>query len=96
MFLYNIPLLAYKMEQLFVEVPKSMAYPTSVDVKEWLGKPQMGKEVSVFPMSSAKLMYYLHQYYTEVELQWTFQETKEIQEKVKSLLPFLPDGRFKT
>ncbi len=52
----------------------------------------MGKEMALFPMSSAKLMYYIHQYFTELELNWTFQETKEIQEKVKSLLPFLPDG----
>ena len=82
------------MEQLFVEVPKSLVNPTSTDVKSWLEKPPMGKEVAVFPMSSAKLVYYIHQYYTEVELHKTFQETKEIQEKVKSLLPFLPDGMF--
>ena len=55
-------------------------------------RPTMGKEISLFPMSSAKLTYYIHQYYTEVELNKTFQETKDIQEKVKSLLPFLPDG----
>lgn len=82
------------MELLFVEVPESLKTPTSVDVNSWLAKPSMGKEVSLFPMSSAKLMYYIHQYYTEVELKWTFQETKEIQERVKSLLPFLPDGMF--
>lgn len=80
------------MEQLFIKVPKSLSNPTSAGVKSWLENPQMGKEVSLFPMTSAKLMYYIHQYYTEVELKWTQQETKEIQEKVKNLLPFLPDG----
>ena len=80
------------MEQLFVKVPYSLSNPTSASVKSWLENPQMGKEVALFPMTSAKLMYYIHQYYTEVELKWTQQETKEIQEKVKNLLPFLPDG----
>ena len=82
------------MEQLFVKVPESLVNPTSASVKNWLDNQQMGKEVALFPMSSAKLMYYIHQYYTEVELKWTHQETKEIQEKVKNLLPFLPDGMF--
>lgn len=80
------------MEQLFVEVPQSLANPTLENVKQWLGKPPMGKEVALFPMTSAKLVYYIYQHYTEVELNWTFEETKQIQEKVKKLLPFLPDG----
>ena len=75
-----------------MEVPKSLVNPTQSDVKQWLEEPSMGKEVALFPMTSAKLMYYIHQHYTELELNWTFQETKHIQEKVKSLLPFLPDG----
>lgn len=83
------------MEHLFVQAPQSLENPTSTAVREWLEKPSMGKEVSLSPMFSAKLMYYIHQYYTELELNKTFQETKEIQEKVKSLLPFLPDGMLK-
>lgn len=80
------------MEQFFVEIPKSLENPLSSHVKNWLGNPPMRKEVSLFPVSSAKLMYYIHQYYAETELAWTIQETKDIQEKVKNLLPFLPDG----
>lgn len=82
----------YEMEQLFVHVPKHLENPSASVVRKWLMDPSMGKEVSVFPISSAKLMYYIHQYFIEVELNQTFQETKDIQEKVKSLLPLLPDG----
>lgn len=82
------------MEDLFVNVPKHIENPSANAVKKWLEEPSMGKVVSLFPISSAKLMYYIHQYYMEVELNKTIQETEEIQEKVKSLLPLLPDGKY--
>ena len=81
------------MEEFFVEVPDIFRNPTSGSVRKWLETSFVSNAVSLFPISSDRLMYFIHQYYIERELNQTFQETKDIQAKIKSLLPLLPDGK---
>jgi len=39
-------------------------------------------------------MYKMHRYYTELELNRTFVETRTLQNSIKDMLPYLPDGKL--
>ena len=80
------------MNEFFAQVPKDLENPTADSVKKWLDESSTSKAVALFPVLTDNFMYYIHQYYIELELNKALQETKDIQTKVKSLLPLLPDG----
>lgn len=49
--------------------------------------------ITLYPMKDPAIMYHVHRYFTEVELNRTFVETRMLQTAIKDMLPFLPEGR---
>ena len=53
----------------------------------------MSRVVSLHPVTDPRVMYKMHRYYTELELNRTFVETRTLQNSIKDMLPYLPDGK---
>lgn len=50
--------------------------------------------VTLSPISNPVTMYKIHRYLTELELNKTFVETRTLQNAIKDMLPYLPDGKY--
>ena len=48
--------------------------------------------VTMHPVADPVVMYKIHRYLTELELNKTFVETRTLQNAIKDMLPYLPDG----
>ena len=51
--------------------------------------------VTLSPISHPVTMYKIHRYLTELELNKTFVETRTLQNAIKDMLPYLPDGKYR-
>ena len=54
----------------------------------------MARVISLHPVRDPLIMYKMHRYYTELELNRTFVETRTLQNVIKDMLPYLPDGKL--
>ena len=54
----------------------------------------MSRVISLHPVTDPLVMYKMHRYYTELELNRTFVETRTLQNVIKDMLPYLPDGKL--
>ena len=48
--------------------------------------------ITLHPVTDPVVMYKIHRYLTELELNKTFVETRTLQNAIKDMLPYLPDG----
>ena len=53
----------------------------------------MSRVITLHPVTDPLVMYKIHRYYTELELNRTFVETRTLQNAIKDMLPYLPDGK---
>ena len=53
----------------------------------------MSHAITLHPISDPVIMYKIHRYLTELELNRTFVETRTLQNAIKDMLPYLPDGK---
>ena len=49
--------------------------------------------ITLHPINDPVTMYKIHRYLTELELNKTFVETRTLQNAIKDMLPYLPDGK---
>ena len=49
--------------------------------------------ITMHPVTDPVVMYKIHRYLTELELNKTFVETRTLQNAIKDMLPYLPDGK---
>lgn len=54
----------------------------------------MARTISLHPVSNPLLMYKIHRYFAELELNKTFVETRTLQNAIKDMLPYLPEGKL--
>ncbi|XP_066519583.1 chondroitin sulfate synthase 2 [Hoplias malabaricus] len=55
-------------------------------------RPEFENALSVHPVISPEQMYHLHRYFTEKELQKTYEEIKKLQEEIKNISHVAVDG----
>lgn len=53
---------------------------------------RMAHAVTFYPIKDPVIMYKIHRYLTELDLNRTFVETRTLQNAIKDMLPYLPDG----
>lgn len=53
----------------------------------------MSHAITLHPINDPVIMYKIHRYLTELELNRTFVETRTLQNAIKDMLPYLPDGK---
>ncbi|XP_026989440.2 chondroitin sulfate synthase 2 [Tachysurus fulvidraco] len=58
--------------------------------------PEFQEALSVHPVSSPEQMYHLHRYFTERELQKTYEEIKKLQAEIKNISHLAVDGNRST
>lgn len=54
----------------------------------------MSRVITLYPVTDPLVMYKIHRYYTELELNRTFVETRTLQNAIKDMLLYLPDGKL--
>ena len=65
-----------------------------MDVMKQIKERRVSRAVTLHPVSGPAMMYGIHRYFTELELNKTFVETRTLQTNIKEMLPYLPDGRY--
>ncbi|XP_020615853.1 chondroitin sulfate glucuronyltransferase-like [Orbicella faveolata] len=80
---------SYETSELFYHIPKDSE---SNDIINLIKERRMSRVISLHPVTDPLVMYKMHRYYTELELNRTFVETRTLQNVIKDMLPYLPDG----
>lgn len=80
---------SYEASDLFYHFPKDSGESEIINL---IKERRMSRAVSLYPVTDPLLMYKIHRYYTELELNKTFVETRTLQNAIKDMLPYLPDG----
>lgn len=81
----------FQVSELFYHIPKDSE---SNDIINLIKERRMSRVVSLHPVTDPLVMYKMHRYYTELELNRTFVETRTLQNVIKDMLPYLPDGKL--
>ena len=92
-FCYCIDLLShlFQASELFYHIPKGSEANEIINL---IKERRMSRVVSLYPVTDTLVLYKMHRYYTELELNRTFVETRTLQNAIKDMLPYLPDGKF--
>ena len=89
--IYLILFHLFQASELFYHIPKDSE---SNDIINLIKERRMSRVVSLHPVTDPLVMYKMHRYYTELELNRTFVETRTLQNVIKDMLPYLPDGKL--
>ena len=81
----------FQASELFYHIPKDSE---SNDITNLIKERRMSRVISLHPVTDPLVMYKMHRYYTELELNRTFVETRTLQNVIKDMLPYLPDGKL--
>ena len=81
----------FQASDLFYHFPKDSSESEIINL---IKERRMSRAVSLYPVTDPLLMYKIHRYYTELELNKTFVETRTLQNAIKDMLPYLPDGKI--
>ena len=81
----------FQASELFYHIPKDSE---SNDIINLIKERRMSRVISLHPVTDPLVMYKMHRYYTELELNRTFVETRTLQNVIKDMLPYLPDGKL--
>jgi len=81
----------FQASELFYLIPKDSG---SNDIINLIKERRMSRVISLHPVTDPLVMYKMHRYYTELELNRTFVETRTLQNVIKDILPYLPDGKL--
>lgn len=81
----------FQASELFYHIPKDSE---SNDIINLIKERRMSRVISLYPVTDPLVMYKMHRYYTELELNRTFVETRTLQNVIKDMLPYLPDGKL--
>jgi hypothetical protein len=73
---------------MFFEIPKEKRQNVLGLIKE----RHVVHAITLYPLSDPMVIYRVHRYYTELELNRTFVETRMLQTAIKEMLPLLPEG----
>lgn len=79
---------SYEASDLFYEFTENSEVSIMSSIKE----RRMSHAVTLYPIANPVIMYKIHRYLTELELNRTFVETRTLQNTIKDMLPYLPDG----
>ncbi|CAH3131074.1 unnamed protein product [Pocillopora meandrina] len=80
---------SYEAEDLFYHFPKDTGETKIINL---IKERRMARTISLHPVSNPLLMYKIHRYFAELELNKTFVETRTLQNAIKDMLPYLPKG----
>ena len=53
----------------------------------------MARTATISPIHNPLMMYQIHRFFSEMELNKTFIETRALQTAIRELLPYIPDGK---
>lgn len=82
----------FQASEMFFEIPNENQKNVVAMIKE----RHALHAVIFYPMKNPVVMYHVHRYFTEVELNRTFVETRMLQTAIKDMLPLLPEGTAPT
>ncbi|EDO44753.1 predicted protein, partial [Nematostella vectensis] len=69
------------------QIPKDLSIPDILKDRRVL------HATSIHPIRTPSVMYHVHRYFTELELNKTFVETRSLQTSIRDLLPLLPEEK---
>ena len=81
---------SFQASDLFYHLPKD----NEPNIINLIKERRMSRVITLHPVTDPLVMYKIHRYYTELELNRTFVETRTLQNAIKDMLPYLPDGKF--
>ena len=91
-FLYTLYLITecslLQVSDMFYQVPKEHQSNIVILAKNH----KLYHAITLSPVKDPQDMFKLHQYYTELQLNKTFVDTRAFQTSIKDMLPYLPDG----
>ena len=87
--LFFIHCFFFQASDLFYQFPKD----DEASIMNVIRERRMSRAVTLHPITNPLIMYKIHRYLTELELNRTFVETRTLQNSIKDMLPYLPDGK---
>lgn len=79
---------SYEVSEFFYHFAKA----DEASVMSLIKERRMLHAITMHPVADPVVMYKIHRYLTELELNKTFVETRTLQNAIKDMLPYLPDG----
>lgn len=79
---------SYEASELFYHFSKD----DEANIMSLIKERKLVHAITLHPINDPVTMYKIHRYLTELELNKTFVETRTLQNAIKDMLPYLPDG----